>query len=511
MSSDRRYRPYLWLAMGFALLLVSNGNWIVPLAAWLAPVFLIRFLRTQGVVRGVLPGVLAYIVAYAVMWKGFSPVPDIVYYVSAPISGLIFFLPFLADRLLAPALASPRNPDGAFRWREFTATLAFPLAQTTLEYLFSLTDNGAWGSLAYTQYGNLPLVQVVSVTGVWGPGFLIAWFASMVNWAWEREFAWSKVRVGVGLYAGVLASVLLFGGARLALFPPRATTVRVAAIVTPREIEARFSACESTSGIDWECVREASAAAQEDLLARSQQQARAGARIVFWQEGAVYVLQDDEAALIQRGCELARREELYLGMAVGTVPQGFPDQPLENKVVLIDPAGIVRWEYRKFKLVPGVETSVPGDGVIPVLETPYGRIATVICFDLDFPDYVRQAGQSGVDLLLAPSNDWEAIDPLHTHMAAFRAVENGCSLVRPTGHGLSIAVDYQGRVLAATDYFATEDPVMVAHVPIRGTRTLYAAMGDLFAWLCVAGFAMLAGRVVVRRLTMFFEWPKRAS
>ena len=50
--------PVLWLVIGFLLLIVSNGiHAIVPLAAWLAPVFLIRFLRTQPTARA-LPGVL---------------------------------------------------------------------------------------------------------------------------------------------------------------------------------------------------------------------------------------------------------------------------------------------------------------------------------------------------------------------------------------------------------------------------------------------------------------------
>ena len=42
-------------------------------------------------------------------------------------------------------------------------------------------------SLAYTQYGNLPLLQVISLTGAYGVSFLIAWFASVGNRAWEQR------------------------------------------------------------------------------------------------------------------------------------------------------------------------------------------------------------------------------------------------------------------------------------------------------------------------------------
>jgi hypothetical protein len=37
---------YLWLAIGTMLSLFSTGRWPIPLAGWLVPVFMIRFVRT---------------------------------------------------------------------------------------------------------------------------------------------------------------------------------------------------------------------------------------------------------------------------------------------------------------------------------------------------------------------------------------------------------------------------------------------------------------------------------
>jgi apolipoprotein N-acyltransferase len=94
--------------------------------------------------------------------------------------------------------------------------------------------------------------------------------------------------------------------------------------------------------------------------------------------------------------------------------------------------------------------------------------------------------------MLDPSWDWRALDPLHTDMAVARAVENGFSLVRQTPEGLSVAVDHQGRVLAAMDHFRTAERTLIADVPARGERTLYAALGDWLAWLCVLALPALA-------------------
>lgn len=67
---------------------------------------------------------------------------------------------------------------------------------------------------------------------------------------------------------------------------------------------------------------------------------------------------------------------------------------------------------------------------------------------------------------------------LCTHLATFWAIENSFSMLRSTYEGLSAAVDYQGRVLAAMDYFTTEDKVMIADVSTEGRRTIYSRIGD---------------------------------
>jgi apolipoprotein N-acyltransferase len=48
------------------------------------------------------------------------------------------------------------------------------------------------------------------------------------------------------------------------------------------------------------------------------------------------------------------------------------------------------------------------------------------------------------------------------------------------------------------DYFITNDRVMVAQVPTHRVPTVYAAVGDLFGWLAVAGFVFIAGWAIIR-------------
>ena len=132
-----------------------------------------------------------------------------------------------------------------------------------------------------------------------------------------------------------------------------------------------------------------------------------------------------------------------------------------------------------------------GDRQLQTVSTPFGVLSGVICYDLEYPAVVRQVGQNGTGLLLVPSKDWLEIDPVHSYMAVFRAIENGTSLVRQTDAGLSIAVDPYGRVLAQTDYFGATDRTMVAQVPVRHVATIYTSIGRWFEWVCVVGFLFI--------------------
>jgi apolipoprotein N-acyltransferase len=174
-------------------------------------------------------------------------------------------------------------------------------------------------------------------------------------------------------------------------------------------------------------------------------------------------------------------------MTTCSFPGNYPAAPWINKVTLLGPSGAVLAQYLKARLSV-LEPIQPGDGRVPVIDTPYGRIAVVICCDATFPGLIRQAGSGGAGLLLVPGLVWPGVDPLYTRMNTFRAVENGFSFLQATGQGLSAAVDRQGRVLSAMDYGRTASRIMIADVPIRHVPTAYTRMGDLFGWVCAAGF-----------------------
>ena len=120
------------------------------------------------------------------------------------------------------------------------------------------------------------------------------------------------------------------------------------------------------------------------------------------------------------------------------------------------------------------------------MDTPYGRIAISICRDMEFPHYMRQAGRDDVDIMLSPAYEWPK--GLVVHSVYMRGIEYGFSLVRPAYNGITIAQDFNGRILSQMDSDETDDGILYADVPTRGVNTLYTEVGDLLGWGSVLGF-----------------------
>jgi predicted amidohydrolase len=78
-----------------------------------------------------------------------------------------------------------------------------------------------------------------------------------------------------------------------------------------------------------------------------------------------------------------------------------------NSAALVDPDGL-RCVYRKAHLWDAESNwFTPGSSAPPVVATRFGRIALMICYDLEFPEWVRLPALAGAQLLCAPTN-WPA-------------------------------------------------------------------------------------------------------
>jgi apolipoprotein N-acyltransferase len=192
------------------------------------------------------------------------------------------------------------------------------------------------------------------------------------------------------------------------------------------------------------------------------------------------MLPEHRDAFVDRARGFAREHGIYLASAYLVFAYGQTSG--DNGLLMITPAGDVAYTYTKTKSWYATDS----DGILRTVDTPFGRVSTAICFDMDFPGFIRQAAQQGVDIMLVPGFDTAGTRPYHSEVSLMRAVDYGFSVVRQVNEGASMATDYLGNVVAYQDFFAAQDRVLLADVPVRGTQTLYGMLGDYFPWVCVA-------------------------
>lgn len=415
----------------------------------------------------------------------------------------------------------------------------------SLDYLAAQGGQGTWGNYAYQQYSLSWLMQLASVTGIWGIGFMVYWFAAVFNWFIEkREQKQSGFRI-LFTYGLVLGIVLAFGFIRLKTSRINgAPIVKVAAItienlpileeihyqetgenikISPKSSQAdpqlnkvsksMIAFIENSDDPKFSPVFKKVDQLVAALFLQSEQAVASGARLISWSEGVFSIPKYAEQAYIDRGRAFAKKHQVWFYMPfVAFIPGKIEpgDKFLENKTLVINPAGEVVNTYFKNIPVSGVEPSVPGDGVVPVIGADFGKLSSVICYDADFPKLIRQTSEKDTELLIVPSGDWAAISPVHSHMAVVRSIENGVALLRPVSKGLSIATDAYGRVIAKDDYFEDDDHILLAEIPLKQVRTVYGEIGDSFVYMCmgILGLMFLLSFIGSRPLSTIFGTNK---
>jgi predicted amidohydrolase len=91
-------------------------------------------------------------------------------------------------------------------------------------------------------------------------------------------------------------------------------------------------------------------------------------------------------------------------VVVGGFCERLQGDELANSAAMIDAQGL-RAVYRKAHLWDAEsEIFSPGNDAPPVVETVHGRIGLLICYDLEFPEWVRLPALAGAELLCAPVN-----------------------------------------------------------------------------------------------------------
>jgi apolipoprotein N-acyltransferase len=473
-------RPRLIVAAAGALALSAVGYYFgtglkpVWWVAWLAPLPLLLFAYRAPALSAAALAFGARVLGGLNAWTFFRTNLEI----PLPAAVVLLLLPAVA---LVPAVLLSR---GLLR-RGFVgmAAVAFPAAWVSFEYLVSETSpHGTAFNLAYSQADCLPLLQLASLTGVWGVSLVVSVVPAAVAATLSTAGpAAARVRVATAV-AVLAAAVFSFGVWRLKQSPPAGETVTIGLAAT--DVKSRID--PETRAEALETLR--LYAEHVDLLAGR------GASVIVFPEKIAPVRDAEGTQVTEMFRAAAARNHVTLVVGLTRVADSLG----HNVALVFFPDGAPEATYSKHHLVPGFEDRFePGsDRLVLRGHTPPRGVE--ICKDMDFPLLSRSYGTDGVGLLLVPAWDFDADRWLHGRMAVTRGVEGGFCVARAAKQGLLTVSDPCGRIVAEAPSDESEFSRLIATVPVSHETTVYVRFGDWAAWLSLATLAAAAALLTRR-------------
>lgn len=484
-STLGRYAAVLAAAAFLLALAFPRTDW--ALTPWLAvtPLLVVAILSPprRAFWWGLLYGTVFFVIL--LRWLNFT------FRVYSTIPGPLVFLPTL---LLAAycafwiaAVAWAVSRVAARRSIEW-ALAAAPFLWIAGEWLRGHLFGGfPWGTMGYSQYLQLPVIQIAELTGVHGVSFLI--LAVNAAAAGCLLLTWRRAVAGVAVAGTLLTATLLFGSARLAEPPPAASarvTIMQPSIEQPLKWEPKHT--KETLAIYFALTRQAAGEESELLV---------------WPETAAPTILRQDPALV--ASLTAAAGELKAPMLIGSIDAAGNPPRFRNTAFLLTDQGIVG-RYDKIHLVPFGEY-IPLSGVIGfvrgwaefiselepgtrtvVFQGPPAPYGVMICYEGIFPDLVRNFVRDGARLMVNMTNDaWfgrTSGPEQHLSMYPFRAIEHRVSVVRSANTGVSAFIAPTGQIIRRLNLF--QRGLLTETVPLRVGKTLFTRLGDWPGLLALA-------------------------
>ena len=395
-----------------------------------------------------------------------------------------------------------------------------PVCWVALEYLRSFMFTGfPWGTLGYSQFNQLKIIQISDMFGVYGVSFLVVLVnaAVYVLLLFAAKKPWRETRVSMSsAIAALLLPPLLVGVAWG--YGNRRVGAMDAAMAAGKSMRVALVQGNIDQARKWDPAFQISTTKKYvDLtLAAAARQPE----LIVWPETATPFYFGASPKLTRLVTDTVQQAGVHL-LVGSPSAQGTADSPSYfNSAFLVAPDGRTTGRYDKVHLVPFGEyvplkwlLSFAGKMVAQVGDFSSGgkgrtlawgkdrsAVGVQICFEIIFPGLTRSLVKNGAGLLVNLTNDaWfgrSAAAYQHFSMAVFRAIENRRSLVRCANTGISGVIDPAGRILTRTALF--EDAVVVQAVPEVAERAVYTRLGDIGPLGCLLLLAILVAGPFIR-------------
>jgi apolipoprotein N-acyltransferase len=376
--------------------------------------------------------------------------------------------------------------------------LVFPPAWVALEYVrnFIIFEGFPWLQVGYSQTEYLPLIQISDLTGVYGVSFVILWINTSIAWVilrFRTRTAFVPILTGVVLVAGTIA----YGHQAQRRWANLTPTARAALL------QGNLSFDEPDNVLAWKF--------QHGYTKMAAQVSASKVDLLVIPESPSPLTFQYHTAYRKTIQDLARQFRYGVIFNNISFDNGQSATRYFNSAYFLDGQGREMGRYDKIHLVPfgeyipwsrffffaetvtkDVSAFTPGTAyrIVPM---DGHAVNAVICFEIVFPNLVREFIRQGSELIVNLTNDgWygdSAAPHQHLAMARWRAVENRRYLIRAANTGVSAVVEPTGRVQVKTAILREE--VCVGNFAFIADPTFYSRHGDSFAIGCAIIMCLL--------------------
>lgn len=507
----------LLLSAAFAPLEIAGGAWVG------AGLMLFSSLGEPGIRAfrlGFVAGFvyflcgLSWLLAIPYAWHGIPLAPGLGWVALSAYCGLYFGLWVWFCWRIFPQPAKLTNSSVAAMMDQFLAvpwlkraewSIFCAIAWTALEIVRGRFLGGfPWNFLGSSQYKLLPIIQIASITGVYGVSFMIVWFSVAVGGALlvlARQPSTPGIWGQAALPLLTLSCIAAYGMMKTLGSPAPA-----------REITVGLVQPSIPQTLIWDSNE--NAVRFQQVLSLSEKALAAKPDVLLWPESAVPDLGPENVQAIRQ--LMAGRSAWLIFSGDSAELSSTGETNYFNSSFLFSPAGAVEAIYHKRRLVifgeyipllhwmpflkwltPIIGGFTPGDHPVNFNMTNIpAKTSVLICFEDMFPQEAREHVEEDTDFLINLTNDgWFGNGAAQWQQAAgavFRAIENGVPLVRCANTGLTCWIDAEGRLKEIENQGGTiyGPGIITPKIPLRGpgerARTIYNQYGDRFAWGCCA-------------------------
>ena len=423
------------------------------------------------------------------------------------------------------------------RWSISAALFAAPFIWVTLEYIRShfLFLALPWALLGHSQYQYLAVIQIASLTGVYGISFLLALvnsalaaailtFLSVVEKIRPHSFSSpsKKATRSILITAAAAVSLVLVHGQVILLKPPGGQTIKLSVLQGNIDQEKKANPKKHARFIMQKYVE----------LTRKASKDRPD--MIVWPEAATPGFVLKSMSLHKQLKALIKKTKTHFLIGSSEYPKFIKDRKIKkedigNTALFFSPQGKVLGQYLKIHLVPFGET-IPYQKTIPwpsfivaddkrsfeipgeeftLFELNGSKFGAVICWEVVFPGLFRTFVKNGANFMINLTNEgWFGETAAPYQLAAiniFRAVENRTYVARAANTGISCYIDPFGRIYgrvknANKDIFV--DGYLTEEIRHSDTKTFYTFYGDVFVYI-------ILGITFVMVLLSIFRIPAR--